>query len=194
MLGLCDIQHKADHALRTTVQIALCHHPSVMYPEIVSVTAAQAVFGLIARRLALQMILQQIVHAAETGMLEPDRFFESLRSLAVQFGRDPNLAGRPESTKLADLGLLGEYLEDLPYQSDVMSIDQDTWTHWGPQRQLAFTNRLKSKIRLYERYNADWRRWVNLAQTSAAGLSRALVRAEGSRTGTISHSYPDRFR
>ena len=117
----------------------------------------------------LQMILQQVVHAAETGMLEPDRFFESLRSLAVQFGRDPNLARRPEATKRADLGLLGEYLEDLPYRSDVMSIDQDTWTHWGPQRQLAFTNRLKSKIRLYERYNADWRRWINLAQTSAAG-------------------------
>jgi hypothetical protein len=117
----------------------------------------------------LQMILQQVVHAAETGMLEPDRFFESLRSLAIQFGRDPNLARRPEATKLADLGLLGEYLEDLPYRSDVMSIDQDTWTHWGPQRQLAFTNRLKSKIRLYERYNADWRRWINLAQTSAAG-------------------------
>ena len=117
----------------------------------------------------MQMILQQVVHAAETGMLEPDRFFASLRSLAVQIGRDPNLARRPEATHLADLGLLGEYLDDLPYRSDVMDIDQDTWTHWGPQRQLAFTNRLKSKIRLYERYNADWRRWINLAQSSSAG-------------------------
>jgi hypothetical protein len=117
----------------------------------------------------LQLILQQVVHAAETGMLEPDRFFESLRSLALQFGRDPNLARRPEATRLADLDLLGEYLDDLPYQSDVMGIDQDTWTRWGPQRQLAFTNRLKAKIRLYERYNSDWRRWINLAQTSTAG-------------------------
>jgi hypothetical protein len=117
----------------------------------------------------LQLILQQVVHAAESGMLEPDQFFDSLRSIAVQFGRDPNLARLPEATRLADLGLLGEYLEDLPYQSDVMGIDQDTWTRWGPQRQLAFTNRLKAKIRLYERYNADWRRWIDLAQTSKAG-------------------------
>jgi serine/threonine-protein kinase PpkA len=116
----------------------------------------------------LQMILQKIVHAAEEGMLKPDAFFSSLRSIATQFGRDPSLATRPEATRLADLGLLDEYLSDLPYRSEVMALDQDTWTHWGPQRQVDFVNRLKGKIRLYARYNADWQRWVNLAQNASA--------------------------
>jgi len=116
----------------------------------------------------LQMILQKIVHAAEEGMLKPDAFFNSLRSIATQFGRDPSLATRPEATRLADLGLLDEYLSDLPYRSEVMTLDQDTWTHWGPQRQVDFVNRLEGKIRLYARYNADWQRWVNLAQNASA--------------------------
>jgi serine/threonine-protein kinase PpkA len=116
----------------------------------------------------LQMILQKIVHAAEEGMLKPDSFFNSLRSIASQFGRDPSLATRPEATRLADLGLLEEYLSDLPYRSEVMALDQDTWTHWGPQRQVDFINRLKGKVRLYARYNADWQRWVDLAQNASA--------------------------
>jgi hypothetical protein len=117
----------------------------------------------------LQMILKEIVDAADRGVLEPDRFFDSLRSIAAQFGRDPNLARRPEARRLADLGLLGEYLEGLPYQSDVMNLDQETWSRWGPQRQYDFINKLKSKIRLYERYNADRGRWVSLAEGSPVG-------------------------
>jgi plasmid stabilization system protein ParE len=114
----------------------------------------------------LEMILNKIVDAADRGVLEPNRFFDSLRSIAAQYGRDPNLATRPEATRLADLGILGEYLEGLPYQSDVMNLDQDTWSRWGPQRQYDFINRLKAKIRLYGRYNADLGRWKALAAGS----------------------------
>lgn len=114
----------------------------------------------------LEMILRKIVDAADRGVLEPNSFFDSLRSIAAQFGRDPNLATRPEATKLADLGILGEYLEGLPYRSDVMHLDQDTWSRWGPQRQYDFINRLKAKIELYARYNADIGRWKALAEGS----------------------------
>jgi hypothetical protein len=114
----------------------------------------------------LEMILRKIVDAADRGVLEPNQFFDSLRSIAAQYGRDPNLATRPEATKLADLGILGEYLEGLPYQSDIMHLDQDTWARWGPQRQYDFINRLKSKIQLYARYNADIGRWTALAEGS----------------------------
>ena len=102
-------------------------------------------------------------------MLEPDAFFDNLRSIAAQYGRDPSLALRPEATKLADLGLLGEYLDGLPYKSAVMSLDQDTWSRWGTQRQFDFVSQLKGKIRLYERYNADTDRWVSLAEDSPKG-------------------------
>lgn len=117
----------------------------------------------------LHGILKQIVDAADAGMLKPDAFFDSLRSIAAQYGRDPALAASPQATKLADLGLLGEYLDGLPYKSDVMTLDQDTWSRWGTQRQFEFVSRLKGKIKLYERYNADTDRWVSLAEGSPAG-------------------------
>ncbi|HSO81296.1 vWA domain-containing protein [Thiocapsa sp.] len=117
----------------------------------------------------LHGILKQIVDAADAGMLKPDAFFDSLRSIAAQYGRDPALAASPQATQLADLGLLGEYLDGLPYKSDVMTLDQDTWSRWGTQRQFEFVSRLKGKIKLYERYNADTDRWVSLAEGSPAG-------------------------
>lgn len=117
----------------------------------------------------LRMILTKILDAADRGVLEPEGFFDSLRSIAASFGRDPNLAMRPNAIKLADLGLMEEYLEDLPYKSDIMNLDQDTWTRWGTQRQLDFVKRLRSKVHLYERYNADNDRWISLAKDSPIG-------------------------
>jgi len=117
----------------------------------------------------LHNILKQVLDAANSGLLEPDAFFDNLRSLAAQYSRDPNLANRARAKSLADLGLLSEYLEGLPYQSDVMRLDLDTWSRWGAQRQLDFITRVKSKLRLYERYNADADRWVSLAAESPSG-------------------------
>lgn len=117
----------------------------------------------------LHNILKQVLDAANSGLLEPDAFFDNLRSLAAQYTRDPNLANRAEAKSLADLGLLSEYLEGLPYQSDVMRVDLDTWSRWGAQRQLDFITRVKSKLRLYERYNADADRWLSLAEESPPG-------------------------
>ena len=114
----------------------------------------------------LHMLLKRIVNAAERGMLKPASFFDSLRSLAAQFGRDPNLATDRKATRLADLGLLDEYLEDLPYQSQVMGLTQDIWIGWGPEKQVEFVNTLKRKLRQYERYNEDWESWIDLAQTA----------------------------
>jgi len=110
----------------------------------------------------LVLALDRILTAAEGGLARPHDFYAQLRSLAAQFSRDPALANRPEATRLADLGLLGEYLEDLPYRSRVMNLDQDTWSRWGTHQQVAFIDELKNKIRLYRRYNADPGRWIDL--------------------------------
>lgn len=135
-----------------------------------SVRTVDARLLLTKRQLSdLHNILKQVLDAANAGLLNPDAFFDSLRSLAAQYTRDPNLANREEARSLADLGLLSEYLDGLPYQSDVMRVDLDTWSRWGAQRQLDFIARVKSKLRLYERYNADADRWVSLADNSPPG-------------------------
>ncbi|HHJ16973.1 MAG TPA: VWA domain-containing protein [Gammaproteobacteria bacterium] len=114
----------------------------------------------------MQLVLKGIVDAANEGLTSPEKFYDSLRSFVSVLGRDPNAVVQKSSTRLADMGLLGEYLDDLPYKSRVMNLDQDTWSRWGVQEQLAFINSVKSMMRLYEIYNSDTGRWISLAEGS----------------------------
>ncbi|WP_295393567.1 vWA domain-containing protein [uncultured Thiodictyon sp.] len=116
----------------------------------------------------LQLVLKGIVEAAETDLNAENTarsFFNRLASVAARFSVDPLAGGIEESTRLADLGLLGEYLQGLPYKSDVLTLTQDTWTRWGTMRQYEFIDQLNKKIRRYGLYYADQDKWVDLAQS-----------------------------
>ncbi len=118
----------------------------------------------------LQQVLKSIVEAAESDLNADDssrRFFDRLASVAAKFSVDPTAGGIDKATQLADLGLLGEYLQGLPYKSDVLTLTQDTWTRWGTMRQVEFIDQLKKKIRRYSVYYGDQGRWVDLAQRAA---------------------------
>ncbi|WP_295606778.1 vWA domain-containing protein [uncultured Lamprocystis sp.] len=118
----------------------------------------------------LQQVLKGIVEAAESDLNADDSsrgFFDRLASVAAKFSVDPAAGGIQKATQLADLGLLGEYLQGLPYKSDVLTLTQDTWTRWGTMRQVEFIDQLKKKIRRYSVYYADQGRWVDLAQRAA---------------------------
>jgi hypothetical protein len=119
----------------------------------------------------LQQVLQRILNAASESQTSTKDFFSSLRSAAAVLGNDPNALTNPNATKIGDLGLLGEYLEDLPYKSDVMNLNQDTWTGWSDDQQSAFNNKLRRKLRLYQLYHDDVDRWVFLAEGSDPGES-----------------------
>ena len=89
--------------------------------------------------------------------------FTRLRSVAATMGADPNQLKQGSTTKVADLGVLGEYLEDLPYHSEVLNLDEETWKGWDGLAQEKFIRNLSTKLRHYQRYNADVDRWVALA-------------------------------
>ena len=57
------------------------------------------------------------------------------------------------------MGLWGEYLNDLPYKSQVMSLDQETWANWSASQQDEFTQSLKTKLERYTAYDADNALW-----------------------------------
>jgi hypothetical protein len=114
----------------------------------------------------MQLVLKGIVDAANEGLTSPDKFYDSLRSFVSVLGRDPNAVISDQAMNIADMGLLGEYLDDLPYKSLVMNLDQDTWSTWSVQQQIDFQNAVKRKMRLYEIYNSDADRWVSLAEGS----------------------------
>jgi len=116
----------------------------------------------------IQLVLREILDVANRSKLDTRNFYDSLRSLAARLGRDPNLITQAQTTKLADLGLLDEYLQDLPYKSQVMNIDQDTWSRWSVQQQDEFIRTVERKLRHYEIYNRDVGRWIALAENSPA--------------------------
>ena len=83
--------------------------------------------------------------------------------------RDPNRVGQASARNLEDIGLMGEYLDGLPYQSKIMGLDQDTWTLMGVGQQQALIDDVKSKIALYQRFHDDVDRWVQLNREGAPG-------------------------
>ena len=110
--------------------------------------------------------LKQISRAANEGLISPDNMFDQLRSVAAAMGNDPNQLQQSKTTKLADMGLLGEYLEDLPYKSETLNLDEDLWKSMDGLEQEKFIRRLAAKLKYYEKCNQDVDRWVALAPNS----------------------------
>lgn len=114
----------------------------------------------------LSDVVKKIADAANSGLISPTDMFDQLRSVAAAMGRDPNQIKQGSSTKIADLGLLGEYLEGLPYRSQISSIDEDLWKGMSVQEQEKFVRELHSKLNLYRHYNEDQSRWISLSEGS----------------------------
>ncbi|MDR1035632.1 MAG: VWA domain-containing protein [Deltaproteobacteria bacterium] len=95
------------------------------------------------------------------------KFFDAVLSAAVQVGRDAkDFASNPKQLK--DMGLLGEYLDGLPYQSRVMTLNQEVWDSWTPNEQREFILELEAKISRYEFIDSDRANWFQLPGMSDA--------------------------
>ncbi|MWP47128.1 vWA domain-containing protein [Gilliamella sp. Pas-s27] len=114
----------------------------------------------------LSDIVSKIANAANDGLISADDMFSQLRSVAAAMGQDPSKLKSDSVIKIADLGLLGEYLDNIPYKSDVTGLDQDTWKSMSGLEQEKFIRNLNSKIRYYQKCNADVDRWISLAEGS----------------------------
>lgn len=112
----------------------------------------------------LSDVVSEILDAANAGLISPTDMFDRLRSVAAAMGADPNQVQQSDGQRLSELGLMGEYLEDLPYQSEVLNLDEETWLSWDGLQQERFIRRLATKLRHYQRYNEDVDRWVSLAE------------------------------
>jgi len=113
----------------------------------------------------LAQLVQQIADAANDGLISPSDMFERLKQVAATMGTDPNQLTQ-NNLNLSQMGLMAEYLEGLPYLSEVLSLDEDTWKGMEGLEQERFIRRLNTKLRYYRRYNADTDRWVSLAPGS----------------------------
>jgi len=111
-------------------------------------------------------VLAQILVRAEEGALAPQDFLDELRGLAAIVSRDPEAvetAGAAAGVmSLADLGYMREYIEGLPYQSEVMNLDLANWQTWTAVQQFEFINSLDSKVAYYRALHDNLDLWVSL--------------------------------
>lgn len=111
-------------------------------------------------------VVENIVDAAKEGLISPSNMFEQLRSVAATMGQDPEQLKQKNAANLSELGLMGEYLDGLPYLSEVLSLDEETWKSWEGLEQEKFIQRMSNKLKYYRRCNEDVDRWVSLAPGS----------------------------
>lgn len=112
----------------------------------------------------LHEVLQRVVERAEEGALAPQSFLDELRSLAAIISRDPEAveAAAGGGASLAELGYMREYIEGLPYRSEVMNLDLSTWQQWSAQQQFEFINQLDGKVAYYRALHDNLDLWVSL--------------------------------
>ncbi|WP_437882114.1 serine/threonine-protein kinase [Pseudomonas sp. LRF_L74] len=119
----------------------------------------------------LQQSLRAIVEAGRRTQRSPKDFFQEIASASAYMSRDP--AALVKGSNLAQSGLLGEYLEGLPYRSKALNMTQDLWLSLSVAEQEDFIDELESKIQLYETFHNDTANWVRFGD---AGPGDALYR------------------
>lgn len=125
------------------------------------VPAAQPAVLLTKNQLSdLSARLKIIIEEAErTKRTDSRDFFESIVSAAAQITRDPTQFSRKPGQNLAQMGVMNEFLEGLPYKSDVLFLREEDWYNKSTGEQTAFINRLKSRVARYEEYDKDRAGW-----------------------------------
>ncbi len=125
----------------------------------------------------LHSIMRQVLETAEEGLLSPRNFLNDLKSLSATIARDPGRLGsttRVTSShegNLADMGFMREYIGNLPYTGEIMSLSLEDWQDWPVQSQVDFLHRLEEKINYYQVLHDHTDLWVSLDGGPISGNS-----------------------
>ncbi|PRX10060.1 UNVERIFIED_ORG: serine/threonine-protein kinase PpkA [Martelella mediterranea] len=111
--------------------------------------------------------LREIVDEANRpgALFDANQFFSKIQEIALRTANDPSQVN--ETTTLGDA--IAEYLEDLPYKSQVTAMTMADWVSAGSVQQRDLINSLMSKLAYYERVHDDPDRWFALHENAAPG-------------------------
>jgi len=115
----------------------------------------------------LREAMRRILEVANQGQISADDFFAQLQAAAAAMGRSPDKIA--QAATLEELGLVGEYLDDLPFRSQTMNISQEIWVQFTISQQQEFIDRIGSKLKLLELFHDDTDNWVLLSGRKDAG-------------------------
>ena len=107
----------------------------------------------------LQQVLRTVLEVGKTNQLQPEGFFDALRSAALTISRDPAKLKDPNALRLADLGLLGEQLMTCRTRARSRAST----------RRLGRAGRFWTSITSSTRLSASWRCISSSTTTRTAG-------------------------
>lgn len=129
----------------------------------------------------LYISLGAVRQAATRSITEDkEKFFVYLKDLIARAQTDPSMvrslssdAGRLAERNDADIqtvkDVLAEFLDGLPYRSDISSISLEKWLSAQTGQRDEILNNIDSKLAMYEAYYADTDNWVALHADAAEG-------------------------
>lgn len=123
----------------------------------------------------LQETLEAIFKAGEGTFMSPKDFFGQLRGAAAALARSPERVSQVQVGRLADVGAIGQWLEDLPYTSQIMNLTEARWLSRSYAEQQEVLDAIAEKIRLYRRIHDETDRWIDLAPGAPKGESVTTI-------------------
>jgi serine/threonine-protein kinase PpkA len=117
----------------------------------------------------LQETLQAILKAGEGTFMSPQDFFAQLRGAAAALARNPERVSQVQVGRLADVGVIGQWLADLPYTSQIMNLTEARWLSKSYAEQQELLDAIEEKIRIYRGIHDETDRWIALAPDAPKG-------------------------
>lgn len=116
---------------------------------------------------ALTLVLEAGTSAVAS---DPAAFFDQLRTVVARAARDPSsIAGYDVSAASLPSGgvdslgsLMGEFLDGLPYRSQLMEITEDRWLSMRAHEQDEIISTVRSKLEAYRYIDSSADSWIAL--------------------------------
>lgn len=108
----------------------------------------------------LYTLVKGVLESGIAGQLSSDAMFAQLQALAAQMGRDPNQLNK--SSSIAEMGIMGELLDDLPYKSRIASYSPEDWYNLGSQEQDNIVRALENSLTYLQHCSSDNDRFIKL--------------------------------
>jgi hypothetical protein len=113
----------------------------------------------------LILVIENIVGAMDASKISSKQFFTALREVAGQAIKDPDAL--LQASNLSQSGLLPAYIGALPYQSEILYLNDVMFASMTAEQRAHLESTLRAKLRAYRDIASDVDGWKSLYSGSA---------------------------
>ena len=107
----------------------------------------------------LRKVLQDVMAAGRKGQIGGEDFFKVLQTTAATVARGEQ-SRISQAKSMAEL--VPDFLQGLPYKSQLMALTNDLWASWSTDQQDDFLKGVEAKINLYAAIHDTPDKWIQL--------------------------------